>query len=68
MLLLSSADIFQNLLFQKNTFRTTIRVKWFGSRSGQTVCKRYQQMAKADTGMRRIISNLGILRIFKLHI
>ena len=40
MLLLSSADFFQNLLFQNKSFRNTIRVSnSFGSRSGPTFCR-----------------------------
>ena len=53
MFLLSSADFFQNLLFQKILLGTLVypSVKWFGDQDChsvrvQTVCKGYQHAAK----------------------
>ena len=44
MLFLLSADIFSKSTFLKNSFRNTVSVKQFGSRSGPS----YQQMTLGD--------------------
>ena len=62
MLLLSSANFFQNLLFQKRFFQEHYQgVKRFGSRSGrsvliwvQTVCKVYQQTTEVAASKERV--------------
>ena len=59
MLLLLSADFFSKQIFSKNSFRNTIKVKQFISRSGPTFCQAcsgssLQRFSTDDTSMQRV--------------
>ena len=69
MLLLSSADVFQNKLLQKISFRNTIGVSnSFDPDQVQAVCKDHQQMTKFATCWQRVrASNIKSHKIMFLE-